>query len=85
MTHPSRQAMMDKAIVERQRIRDWLLPHMKGGKHKAFTKDQYRLLAVSELGPVSKAAFGDAWISALEDSGRQDWYDPKLRRTETKQ
>ena len=76
---------MDKAIAERQRICDWLLPHMRGGKPKAFTKDQYRLLAVSELGEFSKAAFGDAWISAIEDSGRQDWYDPKPRRTETRQ
>lgn len=80
MIHPSRQTMMDKAITERQRIRDWLLPHMKGGKPKAFTKDHYRLLAGSELGPFSKAAFDDAWISAIEDSGRQDWYDPKPRR-----
>ena len=85
MTHPSRQAMMDKAIAERQRIRDWLLHHMKGGKPKAFTKDQYRLLAGSELGKFSKAAFGDAWILAIEDSGRQDWYDPKSRRKETGQ
>jgi hypothetical protein len=77
--------MMDKAIAERQRIRDWLLPHMKGGKPKAFTKDQYRLLAASALGPFSKAAFDHAWISAIEDSGRQDWYDAKPRRKETRQ
>lgn len=77
--------MMDKAIAERQRIRDWLLPHMKGGKPKAFTKDQYRLLAVSELGEFSKAAFDHAWISAIEDSGRQDWYDPKPPRKGTRQ
>jgi hypothetical protein len=77
--------MMDKAIAERQLIRDWLLPHMKGGKPKAFTKDQYRLLAVSELGPFSKAGFDHAWISAIEDTGRQDWHDPKPRRKETRQ
>ncbi|CAN1505298.1 hypothetical protein MCEREM21A_00624 [Sphingomonadaceae bacterium] len=85
MSHRYRQAMMDKAIAERQRIRNWLLPHMNVGKPKAFTKDQYRLLAVSELGPFSKAAFGDAWISAIEDTGRQDWYDPKTRRKEARQ
>ena len=77
--------MMDKAIAERQRIRDWLLPHMKYGKTKAFTKDQYRVLAVSELGPCSKAAFDHAWVSAIEDSGRQHWYAPKPRRKETRQ
>lgn len=85
MTDLSRQAMMDNAIAERQRIRDWLLPHMKGGKSKAFTKDQYRLLAVTELGPFSKAAFDHAWVWAIEDTGRQDWYDPKPRRKETRQ
>jgi hypothetical protein len=36
---------MDKAIAERERLRDWLLPHMEGGKPKAFTKDEYRQLA----------------------------------------
>ena len=77
--------MMDEAIAERRRIRDWLLPHMEGGKPKAFTKDQYRLLAIAQLGPFSKAAFGDALISAIEDSGRQDWYDPKPRWKETRQ
>ena len=25
---------------------------------------------------------GDAWISAIEDTGRQDWYDPKPRQKE---
>ena len=77
--------MMDKAIAERQRIKDWLLPNMVGGKAKAFTKEQYRQLATADLGMFSKASFDHAWISAIEDSGRQDWYDPKPRRKETKQ
>jgi hypothetical protein len=77
--------MMDKAIAERQRVRDWLLPHMEGVKPKAFTKDQYRLLVIAELGHCSKAAFDHSWISAIEDTGRQDWYDPKSRRKETRQ
>ncbi len=83
MTHPARQAMMDKAIAQRQRIKEWLLPHMAVGKAKAFTKEQYRQLASADLGPFSKAAFDHAWIAAIEDSGRQDWYDPKPRRKET--
>lgn len=29
MTYASRQAMMDKAIAERQLIRDWQLPQQK--------------------------------------------------------
>jgi hypothetical protein len=85
MIHPSRQAMMDKAIAERQLVKDWLLPHMAAGKAKAFTKEQYRLLAAADLGIFSKASFDHAWISAIEDSGRQDWYDPKPRQRETTQ
>ncbi len=61
---------MDEASAEQQRIRDWLVPHMQDGKSKAFTKKQHRLLVASELGPLSKAAFDHAWISAIEDSGR---------------
>lgn len=85
MTHPARQALMDKAIAERLRIRDWLLLHMSNGKPKAFTKEQYRQMAAADLDAFSKASFDHAWISAIEDSGRQDWYDPKPRCTETVQ
>jgi hypothetical protein len=78
--HPSRQALIDQAVAEREQLRDWLLPHMADGKPKAFTKDEYRQLATADLGAFSKAAFDHAWISAIEDSGRQDWYDPLPRR-----
>lgn len=77
--------MMDNAMAERGRACDWLLPHMLNGRPKAFTKEQYRQLASAELGRFSKAAFDFAWIWAIEKSGRQDWYDPKLRRKETRQ
>ena len=80
MIHPSRQALIDQAIAERKRLRDWLLPHMMDGKPKAFTKEDYRQLATADLGTFSKAAFDHAWIAAIEDSGRQDWYDPLPRR-----
>jgi hypothetical protein len=83
MSYPfvkSRQALTDQAIAERNRLRDWLLPHMANGKSKAFTKDEYRQMAASDLGAFSKAAFDHAWIAAIEDSGRQDWYEPLSRR-----
>lgn len=72
--------MMDQAIAERDRLRNWLLPHMARGSPKAFTKEQYRQLATVDLGAFSKAAFDHAWIAAIEDSGRQDWYEPLSRR-----
>ena len=73
MKHPqikTRQALMDKAIAERNRLRDWLLPHMANGKPKAFTKDEYRQLATVDLGAFSKAAFDHAWISVTDDGVR---------------
>lgn len=85
MPNPDQQVIIEKAHQDRQRCRDWLMPHMEMGKPKAFTKEQYRQLAVAELGPFSKASFDCAWIWAIEDSGRQDWYDPLPRRKETKQ
>lgn len=75
---------MDRAIADRKRVTDWLLPHVERGE-KAFTKEQYRQLAISDLGPVSKAAFDFAWISAIEQTGHHDWYKPNTRRKETKQ
>ena len=27
MTHPARQALVDKAMADRKRVRKWLLPH----------------------------------------------------------
>ena len=76
---------MDNAIADRARLRDWLLPHIAGDKPKAFTKDKYRQLATVDLGTFSKAAFDHAWIAAIEDSGRQDWYEPLPRRRMARQ
>ncbi len=85
MIKSRRQALIDQAIAERKRVRDWLLPHMANGKSKAFTKDEYRQLATVDLGTFSKAAFDHAWIAVIEDSGRQDWYAPLPRRSIARQ
>jgi hypothetical protein len=85
MSHTSRQAMMENAILERQKVQEWLSLQIFDGIPKAFTKEQYRQLATSELGMFSKAAFDHAWISAIEDSGRHDWYDPIPRRRQAQQ
>jgi hypothetical protein len=79
-TGNTRQTLIDNAVAERERLREWLLPQMAEGKPKAFTKDEYRQMAAADLGSFSKAAFDHAWIAAIEDCGRQDWYDPLSRR-----
>jgi hypothetical protein len=85
MPNLDQQAVIEKAHQDRQRCREWLMPHMEAGKPKAFTKEQYRQFAIAELGAISKASFDYAWIWAIEDSNRQDWYDPLPQRKETKQ
>jgi hypothetical protein len=71
-----------RASEDRQKCRDWLIPHMSGDKPKALTKDQYRELARREFS-FSAAAFNDAWIWAIEDTGRHDWYEGKGREETT--
>lgn len=75
----NRPTMIDKALHDQKCCRDWLMPHMALGKPKAFTKKHYHQLALAELGPISRAAFDDGWIWAIEDSQRPDWYNPKRR------
>ena len=58
MANPTRQTMMDKALADRERCRNWLIPCMANGQPKAFTKEQYRQMAPAELGDISKASFG---------------------------
>jgi hypothetical protein len=85
MTHLARQTMIDKALADRERCRDWLAPLVANGQPKAFTKEQYREMARAELGDISKAAFDFAWICAIEQADRHDWYEPKPRNKETRQ
>jgi predicted aminopeptidase len=74
----NRAISMARAREEREKCRDWLIPHMCDGKPKALTKDQYRELARQQFA-CSTAAFNDAWIWAIEDTGSHDWYEAKGR------
>lgn len=70
----NRALAMAHAREDREKCRDWLIPHMRDGKPKLHTKDEYRALARQEF-KFATAAFNDAWIWAIEDTGRQDWYE----------
>jgi hypothetical protein len=78
MTKTRSQKLSEKAQEEQRRCRDWLLKFMRGNQPKFLTKAELRDAAMREL-KVSKNSFDFAWILAIEDTGRHDWYEP-LRR-----
>jgi hypothetical protein len=77
------QQLSEKAHEEQRRCRDWLLPFMQNNQPKFLTKDELRSAAMRELN-VSKLSFDIGWIMAIEDTGRQDWYEPLRRRSRTR-
>jgi hypothetical protein len=77
------QQLSEKADQERRRCRDWLLPLMQNNQPKFLTKDELRSAAMRELN-VSKLSFDIGWIMAIEDTGRQDWYEPLRHRSRTR-
>jgi hypothetical protein len=78
MTKTRSQELSEKAQEEQRRCRNWLLKFMRGNQPKFLTKAELRDAAMREL-KVSKNSFDFAWILAIEDAGRHDWYEP-LRR-----
>jgi hypothetical protein len=56
---------------------------MKGNQPKFLTKAELRNAAIRELN-VSKNSLDFAWIDAIEEAGRQDWYEPLRRRMRIK-
>jgi hypothetical protein len=80
----SRSQQLSEQFTEQwQRCRDWLVPFMQNNQPKFLTKDELRSAAMREL-KVSKNALDFAWMAAIEDTGRQDWYEPLRRRLRTK-
>jgi hypothetical protein len=74
------QQLSEKADQERRRLG---LPFMQNNQPKFLTKDELRSAAMRELN-VSKLSFDIGWIMAIEDTGRQDWYEPLRRRSRTR-
>jgi hypothetical protein len=83
MSKTRSQKLSERADEERRRCRDWLLPFMRDNKPKFLTKAELREVAMREL-KVSKNSFDFGWMSAIEDTGRHDWYEPLRRRYRTK-
>jgi hypothetical protein len=83
MTKSRSKLLSEKADAERRRCREWLLPYMQNNLPKFLTKKELRNAAIRELN-VSKLSFDMAWIMAIEDTGRRDWYEPVRRRSRVK-
>jgi hypothetical protein len=80
---PLQRASGKKAEDERRRCQQWLLNFMRDGQPKLATKTELREAAMREL-KVSKTSFDAAWIGAIEDAGRHDWYEPMRRQPRTR-
>jgi hypothetical protein len=83
MTKSRTQELSQKAQEEQRRCRDWLLRFMERNQPKFLTKAELRGAAMRELN-VSKNSFDFAWIDAIEEAGRRDWYEPLRRRLRIK-
>jgi hypothetical protein len=79
MTKSRSQELSEKFAEQWQQCRDWLLPFMQNDLPKFLTKDELRNAAMGELN-VSKNAFDFAWMAAIDDTGRHDWYEPLRSR-----
>jgi hypothetical protein len=78
---PHSQALHDKAEEQRRLCRDWLISLMSKSRQKPATKEALRNEAIRRWG-VSKSAFDFGWISAIEHTGCQHWYEPSPRGEE---
>ena len=83
MTKNRSQEISQKAYEEQRQCREWLLQFMKTNQPKFLTKAELRGAAMRELNR-SKNSFDSAWIDAIEEAGRQDWYQPLRQRMRTK-
>jgi hypothetical protein len=79
-----KKELWDQANAERQKCRQWLLAYIRPGQPKPATKAALRERAMREL-KISKNSFDAAWIGAIEETGRHDWYEPVRRRTGIRQ
>ena len=61
----------------------WLLKFMQNDQPKFLTKAELCNAALVKLG-ISKNSFNFAWISAIGQTGRHDWYAPLRRRYRSK-
>ena len=74
-----RERLFKEAEVRRKECEQWLKQFMRLGQPKPLTKNELYQLAKAELG-ISRSGFDQAWIGAIETTGRHDWYEPMRQR-----
>jgi hypothetical protein len=77
------EAQSAKAAEDMRRCTNWLIQFMRNSEPKFLTKSELCRAAMEEL-KVSKNTFNFAWINAIEETGRHDWYQPLRRRFRSK-
>ncbi len=70
-----REKMFREAEAKQRECQEWLKRYMSPGQPKAMTKNELFEVAKRKMG-ISRAGFDHAWIAAIEEMGRQDWYEP---------
>jgi hypothetical protein len=74
-----REKLFRDADAKRRECRDWLKQFMQPGQPKPMTKEELFELAKGQVG-ISRSGFDQAWIGAIEEMGRHDWYEPTRKR-----
>ena len=70
-----------EAEKRRRACAEWIAKFIQPGQQRTITKEDLYGLAKAELG-ISRSGFDQAWIMALENADRQDWYNPARRTSE---
>ena len=71
--------LFNEARAQQEKCRDWLKQFMRPGQPKPMTKEELFQLAKEQLN-ISRSSFDMAWVWAIEQMDRQDWYRPLPRR-----
>jgi hypothetical protein len=77
------EALAAKAADDTARVPLGFSSLCENDQPKCLTKVELSNADMTEP-EVSKASFNLAWISAIEQTGRHDWYEPLRRRYRTK-
>lgn len=70
-----KQIAFQGAQQRTNQCREWLKQFMRSGAERIHTKDELIEMAKEEMS-LSRMNFDHAWVWAIEELGRQDWYEP---------